>query len=238
MIIATERYEDGYILGTIRYPGDDIFKATLEIYRDLFHMCRQHNMSLVKIHNHIPRILQYENGEQRYHTFNLARRTAFAEANYYGKPAACGLGSLNGDTDMVVHFIMSKHPVVEISNPNQIEAYEYPDQYGPAPLFSRAVLCDGALYVSGTASIVGHETVHKGQYKRQIQQTIQNVSEILKRANFSWQDMDEVWYSTQGDMHHQCDICRDDLMVEMEATSKNGKRIEEIYTKRVDGGKT
>jgi chorismate lyase / 3-hydroxybenzoate synthase len=71
-----------------------------------------------------------------------------------------------------------------------VSAYRYPQQYGlRSPLFSRAMRIERAgqrvLTISGTASIVGHETRHVGDPKAQIDETIANIQALMRTAGYA-----------------------------------------------------
>ena len=74
-----------------------------------------------------------------------------------------------------------------IENPRQTSAYHYPRKFGRhSPIFSRACIwgdSGGRLFVSGTASIVGHETIHRGDVIAQTRETIVNIGALLEQAN-------------------------------------------------------
>lgn len=71
-------------------------------------------------------------------------------------------------------------------------AFEYDSN--PAS-FSRAVsICPATtksmLYVSGTASIGKNgETLHKGDFKTQLWQTYENLTEVLSEGNMTWKNV-------------------------------------------------
>lgn len=75
------------------------------------------------------------------------------------------------------------------SNPRQVSAYHYPSAYVlRSPTFSRAALVSLApgeetLLVSGTASIVGHETCHVGDVAAQTAETLRNLEAVLASAH-------------------------------------------------------
>jgi enamine deaminase RidA (YjgF/YER057c/UK114 family) len=75
-----------------------------------------------------------------------------------------------------------------IENPRQTSAYHYPPKFGKhSPTFSRACISDDSqqanLFISGTASIVGHETVHAGDAAAQTRETLANIDALLAEAN-------------------------------------------------------
>ena len=76
----------------------------------------------------------------------------------------------------------------QIENPRQISAFHYPPEYGPrSPSFSRAVLKHWGngcyhLYISGTASVVGHASRHD-HLKAQLDETLVNLATLLTEAS-------------------------------------------------------
>lgn len=208
---------------------------------------------LLRTWNYLPRINAVEQGEERYRTFNRGRRRAFAAAGLTvgtGAPAACALGTADGVLQVAV--LAGRRPVVAIENPRQVSAYDYPRQYGEEPpLFSRAAWFaqdEGRdlLFVSGTASIVGHETLHAGDVRAQVQESVRNIEAVLQSAH-AWagaplwrlQDLTGCVYvryavdypvvrdcleglGLGGFCYLQADICRSDLLVEIEAEAQLG----------------
>jgi len=126
--------------------------------------------------------------EERYKLFCLGRARAFAAVHAtlpgIGYPAATAVGKPAGARSLQICWLAGQEPGVEIENPRQLAAYRYPRRYGPAaPSFSRAMLVPGPmLLVSGTASIVGHESVHPGDTVAQLHETLDNIDALLRRA--------------------------------------------------------
>lgn len=125
--------------------------------------------------------------EERYRRFSLGRYNATAlKPGFEGKlPAATAIGT-RGE-GLTICFLVGKHPAVQVENPRQVSAFRYPRQYGPrSPSFSRAVLQhwrdSSVLFVSGTASVVGHATLHPGDATRQLEETLANVEALLANA--------------------------------------------------------
>jgi enamine deaminase RidA (YjgF/YER057c/UK114 family) len=136
-----------------------------------------------------------------------------------------------------------------IENPRQTSAYHYPPKFGShSPTFSRACLLrDSAgtnLFVSGTASIVGHETIHHGDVTAQTRESLLNIDALLDEANrvigsdrYALDGLKfKVYVRRPADLpaiahtlsamvraadpivYLQADVCREDLLVEIEAT--------------------
>lgn len=144
---------------------------------------------LARCWNYLPRINLDGGGLERYRLFNIGRHDAFIAAHrshLTGSPAACALGTAEGE--LVVYFIASHQRPVNIENPRQTSAYRYPKLYGPrSPTFSRASLLAlpgrEVLFVSGTASIVGHASLHRGDVLAQTEETLRNLAVLVDQAN-------------------------------------------------------
>ncbi len=240
----TQRHEDNR-------PA--LHTATEHAYREIFsaldHLAYPY---LLRVWNYLPQINVDTHGTERYRQFNSGRRNAILA---YGReltgnvPVACALGSVAG-SPLVIYFLASREAPTAIENPRQVSAYEYPPQYGPKPAFSRASVLretSGAiLFISGTASIVGHRTVHAGDVAAQTRETLVNIEALLSEANrvtgaprFGLESLAyKVYVRNDADLpliqsqlhaalgaqarvvYLQADICRQDLLVEIEATGR------------------
>jgi len=83
----------------------------------------------------------------------------------------------------VVYFLASPARARALENPRQISAYRYPRDYGPdSPTFSRAAIAAATvgqqLFISGTASILGHESVHIGDAGAQARESAANIAAL------------------------------------------------------------
>lgn len=204
--------------------------------------------NLLRIWNYLPQINAPENGLERYRCFNLGRHESFVlggrDISEESVPAASVLGCEPGP--LVIYFLAAKTPGKPVDNPRQLSAYHYPEQYGPrSPIFVRAMKTSfgkqQCLIISGTASIVGHETLHKGDVEQQAQETMRNIRMLLQQAYPAdadsadkgrmqlkvyvrhTQDLEKVrkyiehmFGSRQQTVYLQSDICRTDLLLEIE----------------------
>lgn len=160
-------------------------------------------------------------------------------------PAACALGLASGP--LSIAFLAGAMPAVPIENPRQVSACDYPAEYGPrAPIFSRAALVhppgQEILFISGTASIVGYRTIHPDDVAGQCREALGNIAAVVAEANRAARSrpfaLDELVYrvyvrraadfpvirdtlaSSVGGadvLYVQADICRADLLLEIEA---------------------
>ena len=219
-------------------------------YADLFAvLAASSSPHLLRLWNHFADMNLATGGIERYRQFNAGRQQAFTDAGrsaFAGAPAACALGTSGGP--LQVYFLAGPQPPLAIENPRQVSAYDYPARYGArSPTFSRAALVAvgggrQALFISGTASIVGHETLHPGDVRRQTEESLENIAAVLgaAAASFAIQTLTctvylrhaadfatvrEVFERVVGAhsaaareaIYLRADICRADLLVEIEA---------------------
>lgn len=227
-------------------------QATTEMaYQSIFKLLETLGYTAVlRFWNYFPDINQENHGIERYRQFNIGRQDAFlahGRSVIGNVPAACALGSASGG--LHIAFLATRANVTGIENPRQLAAYHYPSQYGPrSPTFSRAGLVSlggrDMLFVSGTASIVGHQTLHDGDVRAQTRECLHNIAAVVAEANRLAPDagfrLDQLAYKIYmrraGDLAAvrdemarfidapissvflQADVCRSDLLVEIEAS--------------------
>lgn len=143
---------------------------------------------LYRVWNYIPRINQEVDGLENYRSFNQGRWNAF-EARFGADrmerelPAASAVGidSEESGGALTVAFHAGSREVQYHENPLQTPAYHYPPDYGPkSPGFARgASVVNGLTYLSGTASIQGHQTVGENDLEIQCETTLANMSAVL-----------------------------------------------------------
>lgn len=260
------RHDDNVLFGVIILPDADtdtridndktpLQQATESAYRQVFALLDTlHYPHLFRFWNYITDINGHSFGLERYRQFNLGRQDAFLA---YGRdvagesvPAACAVGTAWGP--LTIAFLAGRVAPLNIENPRQISAYQYPQQYGPrSPTFSRASLVrlgqDELLFVSGTASIVGHATLHPTDVMAQTREIITNIKAVLAEANrrtsppgFKLSDLHYKVYVRDPSnlaqiraelarcvsgvdnvlkaVYLQADLCRQELLLEIEAT--------------------
>lgn len=136
--------------------------------------------------NTVSQINRLTVGQERYRLFCKGRAEAYADlwGNGFERrlPSCSAVGSQAGG--LSVQMLAASRPGTSIENPRQVSAYRYPNLYGPkSPSFARGLVAPaesgGWIFVSGTASIVGHESVHVGDPAAQTEETMRNVEEVL-----------------------------------------------------------
>lgn len=173
-----------YLEARIPSATEDLRSVANALYAEL---CRAINASgyekPIRFWNVIPHINRGDGDAESYRQFCWGRAEAL-EGCGFALPAATGVG---GHTDELYVSVLAAKPSVAIAhyeNPRQISAYDYPRQYGPrSPSFARSTRIErggeALLLLSGTASIVQHESLHIGDLEAQCAETCRNVSALL-----------------------------------------------------------
>jgi enamine deaminase RidA (YjgF/YER057c/UK114 family) len=220
-----------------------------QAYGRLFALLQAQGMPhLWRVWNYLADINRDDDGLERYRWFNQGRHDAFRAAGAATEhlvPAASALGCASGP--LSIAFMASRTAPCPIENPRQVSAFHYPAQYGPRPpVFARAALAwhgsNELLFVSGTASIVGHESAHPGDVTAQCEETARNIHAVLeaarhrsRRGGFGPEALVHRAYVRHAEhrdavraalQHHlggasltllQADVCRTELLVEVES---------------------
>ena len=271
-IVDTENYKEYWTVGadTVN-PDFNILassNASFDYLNELYNHLGLSFDNIVRQWNYVGEILSKETEEgsrlrQHYQMFNESR------SDYYGKyrqrkdfPAATGIGMLYQGV-CIDSFAVSGDKnlkIVPISNPDQSESYKYgqevlvgaPNQklkQNQPPQFERAKLIAlnkaTRLIISGTASIIGQETIGVGDVEKQTHITIENILKLSTKenlikhfpeiksipTNYSYArvyvkhktDISKVrnicvqYFGNAAVTYVVADICRDDLLVEIEA---------------------
>ena len=253
------RHDDDLLFGAIALPEPEtgngktpLQQAAESAYRQVFALLDTLRFPYpFRFWNYIADINAHSFGMERYQQFNLGRQDAFLA---HGRgvvgnvPAACALGSTQGP--LTIAFLAGRAPPLNIENPRQTSAYLYPKQYGPrSPTFSRASLVqlgqNQVLFISGTASVVGHVTLHPADVVAQTRETMANIEAVLDEANHLASkpgfDLASLHYKVyvrhpadlaqiraelerivgiaSNAVYLQAEVCRQDLLLEIEATA-------------------
>lgn len=183
-------YRSGsWLLGHAREPfvPAELTTRSEALYRRLLAATR--GLHLYRIWNYVPQINAEHAGLEHYRAFCAGRSAAF-EAEFGGGfqrqlPAASAVGCEGGDMDVI--FVAGEAAPKHLENPEQMPAYQYPQEYGPrSPSFARATIAvDGPLtwtFISGTSAIKGHQTIASGDFTAQLECTLDNLRVISRTA--------------------------------------------------------
>ncbi len=241
------------IFGVVRARESEyasLEECTSKVYTEILQFLQQMSYSsLLRVWNYFSDINVDNDGIERYKRFCVGRHRAVSVVPDFERylPAASAIGTAEQDF-FLVYFIAAKKPGVQIENPRQISAFHYPDQYGPkSPSFTRAMLKNwkevSQLYISGTASIVGHKTLHRDDVFLQLDETVENLRSLIGHVRAAHQcgierldqisalkvyirhpehyplieeRLRELTAGKVPVLYLQGDICRKDLLLEIE----------------------
>jgi chorismate lyase / 3-hydroxybenzoate synthase len=204
---------------------------------------------LLRIWNYLPDIHRDDDGLERYRRFSLGRHEAFVEAGRSIERDASAASAVGHRGERAaVCLLAGRRRGVPVENPRQVSAWRYPAEHGPrGPTFARALVANqghaSQLFVSGTASITGHESRHEGDPGSQAHETIANLRAVIDEAQARTgfrRDADKAVafkvYLRHADyraavesplreafgpqsalLFLQADICRRELLLEIEA---------------------
>ena len=220
-------------------------------YRDLLNVAgATRHGHFVKIWNYFPDINAGEGDAEKYRQFSIGRADAFEEAGLLDDSMPAGTAVGSSDSNLSIIALISKHDFLPTENPRQVSAYKYPRQYGPrSPKFSRGgyiATQDHHLFLlSGTAAIIGHESIHPYETQSQVEETFQNLNYLMSAMSnpfgdarqlvFDAESMLRVYIRDPNDSEQvadrlrkqfgsidanavflRADICRRELMVEID----------------------
>jgi chorismate lyase/3-hydroxybenzoate synthase len=234
-------------------PTADFKDLTTQVYCELLRVIQERGYpNLIRAWNYFPGINTGDGDLEWYRQFTAGRALAFDEFAYRGKalPAGTAIGTDEG-TPFTISTLATRDRCRMIENPRQISAYQYPREYGlSSPSFSRAVVVASVsgyrILMSGTASIVGHQSMHLDDPGQQTTETLRNLDELIQQARLETQTgnasgqalTDGYWriYVRQPDQVPEIeralrdylvgdpslvflrgDICRRELLLEIEA---------------------
>lgn len=184
-----------------------------------------------------------------YDDFNRARTNIYSGVEFRtgSLPVSTGIGTKNPAGAALALAALAYQPTAknsqakEVASPLQCPA----PAYGSS--FSRAMELTSAagrrLHISGTASIApGGKTLWVGDVRKQVELTMDVVAAILRARGFSFADLTRAtaYFRHASDaavfaewlaanrltempvVSAQCDVCRDDLLFELEAEAEAG----------------
>lgn len=201
--------------------------------------------SIVRQWNYIEQITKFDGTDQHYQMFNNARSEFYARTGWdNGYPAATGIGANLGgilvDIDAAV-FTSADCYATPIDNKLQVAAHAYSEEVleeagkkKTTPKFERAKSMTFGerriVYISGTAAIRGEETLKGVGLERQLHITMENIAELTGNAQLRMLRVylkDKSFYEEASKLledyklnipisYMWADVCRDELLIEIE----------------------
>ena len=217
--------------------SSDIEEVAEQVYRSLLQTIQDSRYpQFLRFWNVLPNINHGSGDRENYKRFCSGRLAAFQQfgVDRAQFPAASAVGHYF--EGMTIYALSSNQEPTNLANPRQVDAFSYPRQYGPSsPSFARATTVSDLCFISGTASILGHNTVHKGDLLAQLHTTNDNILYLLKEAGRKRSEVRSLrvylrraedylqvkevvasWYPKAHIIFCHADICRADLLIEIE----------------------
>lgn len=165
----------------------NIEKATRNAYQQILSFLEQHQHRWpLKIWHYFPSITAGSHDNEQYRLFCAGRAYAVGDNPVImtAIPAATAIGSKVDQPRLQIYFLAGSKPGQVVENPRQMPPPEYPRQYGlRSPLFSRGTLiAPGQSYqflISGTASILGHQSLHDEDVREQTRESLRNITALI-----------------------------------------------------------
>jgi hypothetical protein len=193
-VVDSQRWAQIKVTFPIHGVSHEIFEQLVcRAYRDLAsELSERRARHAVRLWAFIPDIrARSGSGLDRYKVFNAGRFSAFQ--SWFGGaeglrmvPAGTAVGW--GDSQLALHCLSTIRPGEPVENPRQIPAYRYSKRYGPKPpCFARATRIQipgesPVLFVGGTASIFGEDSLHRGNMREQLAETFRNLASVARSA--------------------------------------------------------
>jgi chorismate lyase/3-hydroxybenzoate synthase len=238
----------GYLMASLVVPETGpagARDAAARGYRQLLAALATHGHPyMLRAWNYLADINRGDGEQERYRHFTIGRAEGIHGLPAEDFPAATAIGRRDGRNDLVVYALAGREPGRPVENPRQVSAYRYPRQYGPVPpSFARGMRLatrPPTLLISGTASVVGHESLHD-QVEPQARETLRNLDALVQAAGLGPR-MDPARSLLKAYVRHAADapalaailgeaglpddrllllhgdICRADLLLEIDGT--------------------
>lgn len=223
----------------------DFEAVAKQAYTDLLTFIeKSKHPQLVRFWNYVPHINVGEGDRENYKTFCSGRLAAFRDFELDDRqfPAASAVGHYRDG--LTICALTSVKAPQHHANPRQVDAFKYPRQYGASsPSFARATTIkidhvttpQQLCFISGTASILGHSSVHHDDLRLQLYTTNDNILYLLEQTKFTADSIQalrvyvrhasdyaecknvvEELYPGKPAIYIHADICRAELLVEIE----------------------
>ena len=214
-------------------------------YLDFFKISNENGMRIVKIWHYLPELLKaYPDKKTNYSLLCESREEIYR--NFYKNsdyPAATVIG-IEGNKILIYFLAASCETYEVIENERQVSSYNYPQNiFSEKPMFSRAVSfsfkdnIQKKIMISGTASIKGYESVHESDVAKQLDEALKNYKTFAKLESnpsnicrvyltkYQTENLSMVakklenFFGTSQYILLQGDICRSELLIEIEGVS-------------------
>ena len=174
-------FNDAVLFGHAELEQKRVDEDLQQTYKDMVQLLNSEDYSLLRIWHYLPQLA----GPSDYQVFCNARAQAFSS---HKEDSYCAATVIGTESDYgVIYFVAARKAGIAVNNPRQTLPHLYPKHYvEPAPMFARATLKQWGdknhLYISGTAAIVGHKSLHEGDADAQLNEIVNNLNSLLSEA--------------------------------------------------------
>lgn len=268
VVVEHKGSKEVYVSGLTGLIRGDIYENSNKAFTLMEKILNVENLdfsNIVRQWNYIENITHIpDKGQnlQHYQIFNDVRSDYYNKSKFiHGYPSATGIGT--DICGLVINFIAistaKNMKIVPVINPGQIDAHKYSQKVlvgsgvykkeeKSSPKFERGKMVrtdEGTkIYISGTAAILGENTVFPTDVEKQTMATINNIKKLVESesvlkfddiqavelSNYSYvrsyvkhkKDIAKVKRLCEKHFKSECfqyvisDICRDNLLVEIE----------------------
>lgn len=263
IVIDTAHAKEIIVSGICGDVKESIKEQTSFIFRRLNIILVQEGAKfsdIVKQWNYIENITHIDDEHQHYQDFNDVRSRYYSQCEWTnGYPAATGIGTWSGGIVIGFDVIVAKSAELEIKaidNDLQVAAHAYSKgvligeyQEKSTPKFERAKSVSTAdtnrVYISGTAAILGEESLEGVGFAKQIDITMKNIEHLIIPYTFNHHNIRpskmqlqllRVYIKNETDIdvaieymianypsipviYCIADVCREELLVEIEGVA-------------------
>ena len=214
VVVEHKDYKEIYASGLTGLVRGDIYENSNMAFTMMEKILNAENLNfsnIVRQWNYIENITHIPDKKQNYQhyqIFNDVRSDYYNKSKFiHGYPSATGIGT--DICGLVINFIAisaSKNiKIVPVMNPGQIDAHKYSQKVlvgsgvykkeeKTSPKFERGKLVKSdegtKIYISGTAAILGEDTVFPTDVAKQTMATINNIKKLVNSENVS--RLDEI----------------------------------------------
>ena len=243
------------LFGSIIFDNNKSYEQLSEkiqkSYSNFYRIANENKMQIVKIWHYIPELLKiYDHKKTNYSLLCESREIIYKE--YYKNqcyPAATVIG-IEGNKILIYFIAANCDTYRTIENKRQVSSYNYPqNKFSEKPMFSRAVEFSissfdrNKIIISGTASIRGYKSMYSENIFNQLEEALKNYKNFLDiddnpsnicRIYMSKKEKDnfqlintklENYFGKNKFILLYGDICRAELLIEIEGVSDVNKTI-------------
>ena len=178
----------GRVALDLNLPTDETYSKA---YQEVLSTTRQSGFPfLLRTWHYFPDVNRIENGVSRYELFCCGRNQALAETMGGKQPddaaaAQCCAASVIGirSSEHNMFFLAACDAGMPVENTDQTAPWKYPQIRSEArPLFARAIWhpASSAMFISGTASIVGSKSMYVGDTSAQLRRIFENLNRLFE----------------------------------------------------------